>query len=109
MSFKTTIKKIMAGCLGGCLTLVSVVIMVCLVALIVFFLRYETWESDNREKIDESAVSLVPYNDSKRLELDRRIAEFNTSTVQREVLSLDCDMVNLIFEDIAAEHWQVDD
>lgn len=91
--------------LSGCGTVLFILIVLSLAGLILFFIRYEQWERQEKDIIRQSAVDPIPDRDVSRGEIERRIGEFNTSTVQREVLTLDCDEVNILFEDAAAEHW----
>jgi hypothetical protein len=100
---------VIKGILSGCGTVLFLLVVVSLVGLILFFIRYEQWERQEKEVIQRSAVDPVPGRESAKNELDRRVEEFNTSTVQREVLTLDCDMVNILFEDVASEHWGITD
>lgn len=106
---KRLIRRFSFGCCSAIAALSFAVVVIGLISLVVFFVRYETWERDEREVIVDVAIRDVSDREAVRRELDDRLVSFQQSTVQREVLDVDCEMVNVMFEDMMEEHWGMPD
>jgi len=96
------------GC--GMLTagIIFILVVTVVVGLLVFVIRYENWMRQNKEHIQSVAVDDVANRDTVRYELDNRLEEFQTSAVQKESVTLTCDMMVVLVEDVLQESWKLD-
>lgn len=101
------LKTIVKGIATLVVWLFFLILLAVIVVLFVFVLRYETWMSKNRETVDNVAVEEVRNRDVVSDELDKRLKSFGESKVQRESLSLTCDMLTVLVEDVFEEGWQL--
>lgn len=88
----------------GCFALVAVVVVL-VVAGIYCRKRYLDWETESAEMLEGFEMSTEEY-DEIEADLDSRLEEFRESEVQREMIYLDCDTVNVLFKEVVYENWE---
>lgn len=102
------LKTVLRGLLSVIAVVFFVTLVVIVISLIVFAFRYETWRVENTDMIEEVAIAEVENRDAVESELNKRLGAFQQSTVQKESMTLTCDMVNVLMENVLEESWKLE-
>ncbi|MEA3357365.1 MAG: hypothetical protein U9Q67_02925 [Patescibacteria group bacterium] len=101
-SEKNLVHKVSGYLVGICIMFAGFFLCLCVVLLACVF-RYNAWEQENTEMLNSFSAEANPVEVSEAYEL---LNAFATSPVQKETMSLDCDQVNILFDEIIKENWQ---
>jgi len=95
------------GCFLSSIVALVVLTVVVFADLLLLGFRYDLWLTQNEELLEGfSTGSAVNENESAvRHDLDDNLERFKNSDIQKEMMWLSCEQVNLVFLDVIEDSW----
>ncbi|MDD3662080.1 MAG: hypothetical protein PHG63_03360 [Candidatus Dojkabacteria bacterium] len=99
------IRRILRGCFVGVAGVIFIAVLGALISIVIFVVRYEVWLGGAREEIAPIIEGRSEDRTAVQASIQQKLKKFQQSTVQKEVLRMDCEEAEVYIEDVALENW----